>query len=175
MKISTDFCDVLDGYIYDLASDTFRLITKFKPLENTCTYREPKDRNANTPLIAEELPDGAYDVYAEGAVKQINVNAYERDLGARKACIEYYRKQYGNKVVCWICGFDFGDFYCDAMMDKIHVHHRKLLSEIKKEYQVDPIKDLIPVCPNCHYTIHVLDCTPEYLKDLRANKRHESL
>ncbi len=172
MKIYNDYRDVLEGYTYELASDTFRLINKSKPPKNNI---EPKDSHPKPPQIAEELPDGAIGLYVEGAVKQIIVNAYERDLGAKKACIEYYRKQSKNKVVCWICGFDFGVFYCDAMIDKIHVHHRKPLSEIKKEYQVDPIKDLIPVCPNCHYTIHVLDCTPEYLKDLLAYKRRETL
>ena len=28
------------------------------------------------------------------------------------------------------------------------------ISDIGKEYEVDPIKDLIPVCPNCHAMIH---------------------
>jgi predicted HNH restriction endonuclease len=37
---------------------------------------------------------------------------------------------------------------------KIHVHHLKALSEINEEYEVDPIKDLRPVCPNCHLALH---------------------
>lgn len=32
--------------------------------------------------------------------------------------------------------------------------HRKPLYEIKEDYVVDPIKDLVPVCPNCHMVIH---------------------
>ena len=36
----------------------------------------------------------------------------------------------------------------------IHVHHLKSLAEIGHSYQVDPIKDLMPVCPNCHAVIH---------------------
>jgi 5-methylcytosine-specific restriction enzyme A len=28
------------------------------------------------------------------------------------------------------------------------------LSEIKEEYEVDPVKDLKPLCPNCHAIIH---------------------
>lgn len=36
----------------------------------------------------------------------------------------------------------------------IHVHHINQISDIGKEYEVDPIKDLIPVCPNCHAMIH---------------------
>jgi len=36
----------------------------------------------------------------------------------------------------------------------IHVHHLKQISEIGEAYQVDPIQDLQPVCPNCHAIIH---------------------
>jgi 5-methylcytosine-specific restriction protein A len=36
----------------------------------------------------------------------------------------------------------------------IHVHHLKELASIAKEYEVDPIKDLRPVCPNCHAMLH---------------------
>jgi predicted HNH restriction endonuclease len=37
----------------------------------------------------------------------------------------------------------------------IHVHHVKQLSEIGAEYEVDPVADLRPVCPNCHAVIHL--------------------
>lgn len=37
------------------------------------------------------------------------------------------------------------------------VHHLKKLADIKAEYEVDPIKDLQPVCPNCHAMIHRQD------------------
>lgn len=40
----------------------------------------------------------------------------------------------------------FTDMYGDIGKDFIHVHH--LL--IGEEYVVDHIKDLRPVCPNCH-------------------------
>jgi len=36
----------------------------------------------------------------------------------------------------------------------IHVHHIKQLSDISEEYEVDPINDLVPVCPNCHAMLH---------------------
>lgn len=36
----------------------------------------------------------------------------------------------------------------------IHVHHKVPLSSIGKEYELDPIKDLVPVCPNCHAMLH---------------------
>lgn len=57
-------------------------------------------------------------------------------------------------VVFSVCGFDFGKFYGDEFEGKIHVHHIKSLSEINEEYEVDPINDLKPVCPNCHLALH---------------------
>jgi len=35
------------------------------------------------------------------------------------------------------------------------VHHLVPISKIGKKYRVDPIKDLRPVCPNCHAVIHL--------------------
>jgi len=88
------------------------------------------------------------DIHYEGAKKQITVNAYERNPFARKKCIEHYG------ATCCICGYNFQKHFGDNFKDKIHVHHIKPLSEVNEEYEVDPIQDLIPVCPNCHFIIH---------------------
>jgi 5-methylcytosine-specific restriction protein A len=53
-----------------------------------------------------------------------------------------------------VCSFDFEKFYGSIGEKYIHVHHKISLSEIKKEYKLDPINDLVPVCPNCHAIIH---------------------
>jgi predicted restriction endonuclease len=86
--------------------------------------------------------------YPEGFTKQIYVNVYERNLQARQKCIEYYG------VNCYVCGFQFATVYGKIGEGFIHVHHLKSLSEIGQEYEVDPIKDLRPVCPNCHAMLH---------------------
>ncbi|UXH46436.1 HNH endonuclease [Rossellomorea vietnamensis] len=74
----------------------------------------------------------------------INVNVYERNPHGRKKCMEYYG------VECQICELNLEDMYGEVGRDFIHVHHIVPLHEIQKDYKVDPIKDLIPVCPNCH-------------------------
>lgn len=86
--------------------------------------------------------------FYEGAVNQIYVNAYERNLQARKKCIDHYGP------ICYVCGFDFCKFYGIVGKEYIHVHHLKELSEIGYKYKIDPIKDLRPICPNCHAIIH---------------------
>lgn len=109
--------------------------------------------------IAEEIPDAdKWDLY-EGAKKQITVNRYERDPTARKKCLQ----KYGYK--CSVCGFDFKTAYGKIGTDYIHVHHLKPLNEIKKEYKINPINDLRPVCPNCHSMLHVGKLTIEELKN----------
>lgn len=102
-------------------------------------------KNKEFPAI-EEVPDA--DQYLEGTTKRIAVNYYERNPEARTKCILHYGKK------CIACGFDFEKTYGELGKAFIHVHHVVPLSEIKTSYVVDPIKDLRPVCANCHAVIH---------------------
>jgi hypothetical protein len=86
--------------------------------------------------------------YPEGAVCRVTVNAYERSPTARRACLEHHG------TTCSICEFDFGRVYGPVMDGFVHVHHLRELSNIGVEYNVDPIADLRPVCPNCHAVLH---------------------
>jgi len=90
----------------------------------------------------------ANEKFTEGSKKVVTVNAYERNSKARHKCIE----KYGWKCQC--CGLDFEKVYGEIGKGFIHVHHIKSISEIGKEYKIDPHKDLIPLCPNCHAMIH---------------------
>ncbi len=88
------------------------------------------------------------EVFHEGSVCKVSVNAYERSPQARQKCIDYYG------VSCFVCGFSFGEVFGKLGAGFIHVHHLCPISEIAEEYEVDPVKDLRPVCPNCHAMIH---------------------
>lgn len=95
--------------------------------------------------------------FPEGAVERILVNRYERDPRAREQCIA----EYG--TLCWICTFDFVAKYGEVMREFIHVHHLKPLSTLGPDYELDPMQDLRPVCPNCHAVLHRQD--PPYSID----------
>ena len=84
----------------------------------------------------------------EGAVYQVFVNKYERNSDARRKCISHYG------YVCQVCDFDFEGRYGEIGVKFIHVHHLVPISEIGEKYKIDPIKDLVPVCPNCHAMLH---------------------
>lgn len=105
-----------------------------------------EERGQSPVVMPEEVSTPA--LYFEGASRTIAVNAYERDPRARKACIEHYG------TTCFVCGFDFGVTYGALGQGFIHVHHVVSLSQIGKSYIVNPIRDLRPVCPNCHAMLH---------------------
>ena len=84
----------------------------------------------------------------EGAKKTIIVNQYGRNPEARRQCIEVHG------CYCHVCGLNFAEMYGEIGDGFIHVHHVVPLSTIGEDYVVDPIKDLIPVCPNCHAMLH---------------------
>lgn len=86
---------------------------------------------------------------------------YERSRDAREACL----KEFGYS--CKICNFNFYEKYGEIGKNYIHVHHIVPLSEVGKSYIIDPKKDLIPICPNCHSMIHRSQkiLSPEELKN----------
>ena len=88
------------------------------------------------------------DALKEGALIQIHINSYERNRKARANCIKHYG------AICQVCNFNFEKKYGKLGEGFIHVHHVVDISTIKTEYEVDPIKDLVPVCPNCHAMLH---------------------
>lgn len=88
-------------------------------------------------------------IYLEGSTKQTRVNAYERNIEARRACLSVHGTD------CSVCGMNFGSVYGKVGAGFIHVHHLKPLAEIREEYELNPIEDLRPVCPNCHAVIHL--------------------
>ena len=98
-------------------------------------YRLPEELDASEALI-------------EGAAVTVSVSTYERSAEARAICIAHHG------YTCKVCGFDFQRFYGDLGKNYIHVHHIIPLSEVRQARKVDPVNDLIPICPNCHAMIH---------------------
>jgi 5-methylcytosine-specific restriction enzyme A len=98
------------------------------------------------PPLAEEIVHASQ--FVEGATCEITINAYERNAKARRACLDHYGFD------CSVCEFNFQQKYGDIGEEYIHVHHLRDLATIAERYEVDPIEDLRPVCPNCHAMLH---------------------
>ena len=96
----------------------------------------------------EEIPPGTAETLLEGAKKVIVVNTYERDPTAKSKCLRHWG------CSCVVCDFNFGNRYGGYGEGFIHVHHLKPLAEIGSQYKLDPVRDLRPVCPNCHAMLH---------------------
>ncbi len=84
----------------------------------------------------------------EGTPVSVNLTVYERDRGARSECLKHYGYS------CSVCQFDFRKTYGEIGTDMIHVHHLTPVSHISETHVVDPIRDLRPICPNCHAVVH---------------------
>ncbi|WP_080762067.1 MULTISPECIES: HNH endonuclease [Pseudomonas] len=108
------------------------------------------------------------EIFEEGRRWDIRATAIERNPEARAACIDKYGSD------CFVCGFNFGKVYGDFGKGYIHVHHRVDISTRYERYKIDPVEDLVPLCPNCHAMVHTQrpSMSVEELKDRyqRLNK-----
>lgn len=102
--------------------------------------------------------------FSEGHATKITVNRYERSASARSACINHHG------TLCAACGIRLSDRYGPIAHNLIHVHHLNPLALLNSTNQVDPINDLVPVCPNCHAVIHLRD-PPFTITELRSMVR----
>ena len=97
----------------------------------------------------------------EGRVVRFEGNRYERSPLNRAACIEIHG------AMCRACGFDFGKRYGATGAGFIEVHHIEPVSAIAPDTVVDPARDLVPLCSNCHAMVHRR--TPPYgVDDVRT-------
>ena len=128
--------------------------------------RSPNVCNALQQLLQQHTHFvAAQSTLTEGASSSVVVTAYERNPIARQHCIEHYG------CACVICGFSFADEFGEQASGYIHVHHIEPVSSRGGTYEVDPIEDLRPVCPNCHAVIHLRQ--PAYsIAEVKHMRRH---
>ena len=115
-------------------------------ISSASSYRQVAAWQTN---VSGEIFHEKKSAYYEGAVETINVNRYERNKEARRKCIAHYGQ------ACQACDIDLSKKYGSVAENFTHVHHIKKLSTISAKYQIDPVTDLIPLCPNCHAIAHL--------------------
>lgn len=143
--------------------DSFEEDVKLKYLvrENKGWYATEQEDYAYSP----EEEEGYY----EGDKKEKWSIYYERNPKARMECLTYHGYN------CKVCNFNFETTYGLLGRDYIQVHHVNPIATIKKKYKVDPIKELIPVCANCHAMLHVgkVVLTEKELKKIINRQKRE--
>jgi len=138
-----DFTEKNSGKVFNLEDNKVYL---WHPVKDFILDEYTKYKNISYEII---YPDEIEDTHIiEGKKQTIIVNTYERNPIARAKCIERYGYN------CSVCGFNFEKVYGEYGKDFIHIHHIIPISAIKHTYEVDPIEDLRPVCPNCHAMLH---------------------
>jgi 5-methylcytosine-specific restriction protein A len=83
----------------------------------------------------------------EGGVSLLTVKKRERNPRNRLLCLRLHGYR------CKVCGLEPHGVYGDAGRI-LHVHHLHPLAELDEERSYDPVKDLVPLCPNCHAAVH---------------------
>lgn len=96
--------------------------------------------------------------FVEGEIRTTTRTFKARNSAARQACIDHFGTN------CFVCGFDFGLAYGKGCLGFIEVHHRDPMARSDGSRVVRPTKDLVPICPNCHRALHILDVTVEELQ-----------
>jgi 5-methylcytosine-specific restriction enzyme A len=87
-------------------------------------------------------------VFEEGEQSMLLSKRVERSAAARQRCLDIHGRQ------CVVCSKSMSDLYGPMGEGVIDVHHLNELSQRNGKHRVDPEKDLVPVCPNCHRIIH---------------------
>ncbi len=123
----------------------------------------------------DDVTDGKvipYDeLVSEGESMTVTAAVYERSRKLRDAAIDHYSRD--GVLTCDCCGFEFGSFYGDKYGSScIEIHHIKPIFMYEGRSEVQTIREaldnLMPVCPNCHRTIHRNHITRDELSDFKA-------
>ncbi len=132
----------------------------FKDFEDLIERVIPKFEDELRKRMAEEPDPG----FSEGDPLYEKALRYERNRAARAACIA------AHGTACAVCGMDFSKTYGPEFAGKIEVHHLMPLNTIREEYVVDPVRDMVPVCPNCHTALHSKKGGVYTIEELKAKR-----
>jgi 5-methylcytosine-specific restriction protein A len=96
----------------------------------------------------------------EGKQKIVFSTIFERDPRLRTQALLIHG------FSCFGCRFNFEKTYGEIGRNFIHIHHTKPLYETG-ETEINPMTDLIPLCPNCHAIVHRNKYSVLSLEELR--------
>ena len=96
-------------------------------------------------------------IIQEGTKRLTEVAVYERSSTLRNYAIQHFTKK--DRISCTCCSFNFGDFYGQEIgKGFIEIHHTKPIFKYEDEdfenTLKQAVKNLTPVCSNCHRMIH---------------------
>ena len=96
------------------------------------------------------------------ALGQQQVNRYEQDPEARRLCLAFHGDS------CAACGLVPGRRYGPAAADVLQAHLLVPGPSLAEGYVLDPVADLVPLCPTCHAVAHSRTADPYTPAEVRA-------
>jgi predicted HNH restriction endonuclease len=141
-------------------------------LNNSFEYEDVIKQIENSNRVHKQLP--LAEIINEGGFSIRKQIVRERSLKLRNTALKYYKGQHLYHCNC--CGFNFKDFYdCNETDSCIEFHHIKPIFMYKSDSERQTInqalKNLLPVCPNCHRLIHKEHIRKEQLPNFLADIR----
>jgi len=92
----------------------------------------------------------------EGVKKNVESKIYERSSKLRQIAIEHYTKN--GDILCDACKFSYNNFYGEIGKGYIEIHHIKPIfkyEDVELEKTIETaLKNVVPLCSNCHRMIH---------------------
>jgi len=119
-------------------------------IDVVCSWDEWYERQSNSISLKDKSDPVGDDEEGlpEGATKKITVNSYERSPKNRQGCLDFHGYD------CWACDMSFEGVYGERGKEFVEVHHVVPISKMGAGYKINPKKDLVPLCSNCHRMIH---------------------
>lgn len=139
------------GQQYAVLNDLFLELSNRLRIDLWCldglwhVIHQKNKHNTDDAFLQTELQEKEY---FEGRRASTLGQRIERNVQARNKCIAV------RGLDCVVCGFNFFVRYGELGLGYIHVHHIEDLAHSSGGQQVDPKRDLVPVCPNCHMMLH---------------------
>lgn len=130
------------GWMFDMVAS--------QPVKAVRKFVDGVDRRKKMISLDENASEGV-------AVTVRDAKRRSRSARLRQAAIERFTR--GGVIACHCCGMTFEDVYGPAYgVSCIEIHHKKPIytyddSDIDKTV-AEALKNVIPVCPNCHRIIH---------------------
>ncbi|MDP2035144.1 MAG: HNH endonuclease [Polaromonas sp.] len=143
----TDDSESVEGYCHQRAAQLTNLGASQVWQDCGGSYAQGQNQRW-TFAQCRDTPQALDTVYIEGGRYEVRSTAIERNPDARAKCLDHYGYS------CRVCSFNFEEEFGIEGRAFIHVHHRVDIAQSTGAYKVDPIRDLIPLCPNCHAMAH---------------------
>ncbi|MCF6172792.1 MAG: HNH endonuclease [Campylobacteraceae bacterium] len=105
----------------------------------------------------------------EGTQAIVKTKVYKRSSKLREKAIQFYTVN--DRIKCQACCFDFEDFYGEYGKNFIEIHHQKPVfqfngDDLERTIE-EALRNVIPVCSNCHRMIHRKRDNPLTLSELK--------